>query len=458
MRNIFKRLSKYPYNPSNNPEENQITEMLAYVLSADEHVKEAFLRYAADALSRASGLRKAQVETHVVKIIDTTALRVADEADDDGVRDITGIPDMAITGDNFTVLFENKIGADIGLDETYEMDQITKYLKILAGEPSAGNIRRLILIGFDDRIDANKISAAAAENADLYKMFNFLSWHDLADFFFDYEKNKPLEEPARTLLSQFNEHLYEEMGMGTFRGLPEFNPENPFTKEKAKTALGALTEKLNGLLTKKELGFDFQGVDKKNVRAGETGAWIPLTVAGCVKHTLEPHITLGLSENDVGVYLILPNSSKAEYKKNFAALIREKWEFADIINGVRQNVPELWFTLHQCHAYTGQELIIDGTAAFKIDLIPGIEPRWERSCFKQTDVWWALLENFEKMRKEVNVEIAFAVRYYTKMSGERKNRDRFKPYEVEPYEKDFAQELFRSIKALMPLFKAVYEG
>lgn len=433
-----------------------MTEMLAYVLSLDTRLKAEFLRTALPELVNVKGLGKAKIETQVSRLINT----------DDAEVQLYGIPDMAVTGGGFTVLVENKLGAGVGAardEDDVTGNQVTKYLKILADDPSGDDVRRLVLIDFNDPGDESWFKTETWKYPDLYKMFAFLSWHDVSDFFYDYALRRKLDEPVKTVLKQFNDFLYEEKGMGTFRGIPEFDEENPFTDRKARDVFILFLAAFNEYLS----GYTYHGLKFKIADKPMTGVWHPIVVEKDRKkrkdHTREPHITLCFSGERFDIRLTLPNNA-IKYWNVLEKLVRDRMGFVNLINRVRETVPELWFGIYQQHAYAGQNMVSDATAEFKIDLLPGINRDFESSAFKQTEVWWTILGKANELRKQSNGELAFIVRFYLKPFEERKNRERVfksKGHPERMYKADvpgFTGEVFKSFKALMPLFRAIYTG
>jgi hypothetical protein len=452
VKNVFKTLSVYPYNPSNNPAENQITEMLAYVLSLDKRLKGEFLRAFVLGSADVKGLGGAKVETQVAKLINT---------DDPEVK-LYGIPDMAVTGEGFTVFIENKLGAGVGdtRDENgITGNQVTKYLKILADDASAKDLRRLILIDFDDPGDEPWFTKETRKRPDLYGMFTFLSWHDVSDFFYDYASSRNLEEPVRTVLKQFNDFLYEEKGMGTFRGIPEFGEENPFTVGKAESILKGLLDRIESDIVDYNYKRLFFRIPEKKMTGDVYHRWFPIVHKDCVNHKSEPHISLALFEKRFDVRLTIPDKAPAKFWLNFKSLVNNNRFFLKLLNSIREKVPEVWFTIYQRHDRGGQRLVRDGTVEFKIDVLTGIDPIWESGSLKQSEViWWDVIKSVNILHEFPNIELAFYVPYYTIESGELKYRERYKPYKIKPDETDFPKEVVRSIKALMPLFYAIYTG
>ncbi len=456
MDNLFKRLSHYPFNPKSNPRENQMTEMLAYVLSLERSLKNGFIELATNGHFVKSGLRDAKIETQVQRVIDTSLLINYTPSDGKTAEKKYGYPDLAINGRDFILLFEIKLGAGIGYDDELDMSQISKYLQILDNEPYNKNANRLILIDFQEKIDKLDVETEKSNYPELYEMFGVLSWDEVSDYFYNYANDRNTEEPVTTILKQFNDFLYEDIGMGGFRGVPEFDKDNPYTPEKGKRALSALVTEVVKLLDGSELGIE---LEYKGVRGGhseDAAPWVPLVVKGTEDHTKVPHLNSLLDKNHIYAALIIPDKVESKYRNNLINLIQNKDKFFSLVNPIREEVPELWFGFVHRHAYAGQTLTYDGTAEFKIDCIPGFDKQWESNAFKQTGVWWNLLKGYEDIHNHANIEVSFAVHYHTTKTTARKNRDKYKPYEIDPNDKEFPKELYRCIKALMPLFREIY--
>jgi hypothetical protein len=472
MANIFKWLAAYTPTKERDPVEDRLTASLGYLLSASRTFKEEFLKavLAGEITKRKFSrriLNRAKVEIHPEYYLDL-------RHDNSKLR---GIPDLLIHTEDekggFVLFVEDKWDADIGFEEEGNVSQILKYLIILQEETGNAAVKKLLLLcrenpyeetpNLDSQEQSKKTTRRESlseilrserdANPALFEMLEIKTWNDLFDKVIKKKKDDDFVRP-------FYEFAREVLTMGTYDGIRPFGEDNPFTVKKAGDKLKQIVGEPTVKKWLEENGFQ-AGARKRRSPKNVKGEWLPL-VKKETHFTEQPHITLGLNENDFSISVIVPDKDAATAKRIAALIKDDEAKFYGFLRAIRENLGgglEYWLQILHRHAWRGNRtysLVNDGIIKYKIDTLTisnGAEGKsFEKNNFKKSPLYNDLLQRAIKKPGHANIEIQFVAYFYLDPeSYQTRNRAQF--YGNITEESPTVKEIIKALKIQLSLLE-----
>lgn len=286
MRNVFHQYSQ---------PENRLSHALACALAEDRKLLLEFLAWTGGPVpDRAERL-------HVVE-------QQIPGSIEDGTDEARGLPDISIFGDDgFCLLVESKVAALVS------RDQLRRHLR--TAERCGFQAAHALLLTTERAHESLPASASARAWPQLYTLVTRHRGRS--------EWAARFAEFMEVVEIEFAQSGYLREGTLTqFSGI-QFGPETPYRYDQAKRQLRLMMDDLRQHETLARLGIAKELKGRTAITGSKTDhVWdyLQLAAAGTGQFTTQPHLTLSLHADHLGVMVTLPNGAHRRYRSHLLGL------------------------------------------------------------------------------------------------------------------------------------------
>lgn len=286
MRNVFHQYSQ---------PENRLSHALACTLSEDRKLLFDFLAWAGGPMP---------ARTERLEVVEQQAPGLID----DGTDEARGLPDISISGDEgYCMLVESKVAAPVS------RDQLRRHLR--TAQRSGFDSAHVLLLTTERTQDSLPAQASARGWPQLYALVaQHRERSDWAARLAEYM------EVAEIDLAQSG--YLREGTLTQFSGI-QFGPDAPYRYDQAKRQLRLMISELREHEGLARLGIAKELKGRKAITGSKTDHiwdYLQLTAAGPGTFTSQPHLTLSLHADHIGVMVTLPNSAPRRFLSHLLGL------------------------------------------------------------------------------------------------------------------------------------------